>query len=50
MGFDPFRARGALRITLGRFSTAEETDRFLEVLPPIVAGLRGITGLRRRAG
>ena len=47
MGFDPFRARGALRITLGRFSTAEEVGRFLDVLPPIVAGLRGITTPRR---
>jgi cysteine desulfurase len=50
MGFDPFRARGALRITLGRFSAARDVERFLEVLPPIVAGLRSIAGPRRRAG
>ncbi|MDR3516717.1 MAG: cysteine desulfurase family protein [Azospirillaceae bacterium] len=47
MGFDPFRARGALRITLGRFTTGEEIARFIEVLPPIVASLRGITSPRR---
>ena len=33
MGFDPLRARGSLRITLGRFNTEEEADRFLDVLP-----------------
>ncbi len=49
MGFDPFRARGALRITLGRFSSDAEVSRFLQVLPPIVAGLRGIGGVRRAA-
>jgi cysteine desulfurase len=42
MGFDPFRARGALRITLGRFNTETDVDRFLEILPETVAGLRSI--------
>ena len=36
MGFDPTRARGSLRITLGRFNTREEAERFLEVLPAAV--------------
>ncbi len=35
MGFDPFRARGALRITLGRFNTEMEVDRFLDIFPKI---------------
>ena len=40
MGFDPVRARGSLRITLGRFNTDAEVDTLLEVLPRLVAGLR----------
>jgi cysteine desulfurase len=40
MGFDPIRARGSLRITLGRFNSDAEVDRFLEVLPQAVATLR----------
>ena len=43
MGFDMIRARGSLRITLGRFNTAAEVDRFLNVLPQIAAQLRPIT-------
>jgi cysteine desulfurase len=43
MGFDPVRARGSLRITLGRFNTDEEVDRFLEILPKAVASLRPMT-------
>lgn len=43
MGFDAFRARGALRITLGRFNTPEDVDSFLETLPRIVSRLRPIT-------
>jgi cysteine desulfurase len=43
MGFDPIRARGSLRITLGRFNTDAEVDHFLEILPRIAAELRPIT-------
>ncbi len=43
MGFDLIRARGSLRITLGRFNTAAEVDRFLNVLPQVAAQLRPIT-------
>ena len=42
IGFDAYKARGSLRITLGRFNTLEEADRFLEVLPRAVATLRPI--------
>ena len=42
MGFDPFRARGALRITLGRFNTESEAEDFLTVFPKAVAELRSI--------
>jgi cysteine desulfurase len=42
MGFDAFRARGALRITLGRQNTEAEVERFLDILPGVVAALRPI--------
>jgi cysteine desulfurase len=45
MGFDAFRARGSLRISLGRFNTVEEADRFIEILPDSVRSLRSITSL-----
>jgi cysteine desulfurase len=43
MGFDAIRARGSLRITLGRFNTDADIDRLLEVLPEAVESLRPIT-------
>ena len=43
MGYDAFKARGSLRITLGRFNTLEEMQRFLGVLPQAVQSLRPIT-------
>jgi cysteine desulfurase len=49
MGMDPFKARGSLRISLGRFNTVEEADRFLEVLPRAVASLRSIRSISRVA-
>jgi cysteine desulfurase len=42
MGFDPIRARGSLRVTLGRFTTEDEVQRFLQVLPKAVAALQPI--------
>ncbi len=43
MGMDPIRARGSLRITLGRFNTAREVDTFLHVLPRLTSELRPVT-------
>ncbi len=43
MGMDPVRARGSLRITLGRFNTDLEADTFLQVLPRLTQNLRHIT-------
>jgi cysteine desulfurase len=40
MGFDPLRARGSLRVSLGRFSTGEEVDLFVELLAGLVRNLR----------
>ncbi|MBI4166417.1 MAG: cysteine desulfurase [Acidobacteria bacterium] len=39
MGFDSARARGLLRVTLGRFNTDEEVERFLHILPQAVTSL-----------
>lgn len=41
MGYDSERARGLLRVSLGRFNTQEEVDRFLEILPRVVATISG---------
>ncbi|MDD5307643.1 MAG: cysteine desulfurase family protein [Deltaproteobacteria bacterium] len=43
MGFDPVRARGSLRITLGRFNTDEEALAFADALRRVAATLRPIT-------
>ena len=32
MGYDPERARGLIRISLGRFNTREEVNRFVAIL------------------
>ena len=40
MGFDEQRARGLLRVTLGRFNTEEEVERFLQILPQAVAAVK----------
>jgi len=47
LGLDPLKARGSLRISLGRFNTLDEADRFLEVLPRAVASLRPIGRLAK---
>ena len=42
MGLDPIRARGSLRLTLGRDNTEAEVDHFLDVLPATVRSLHSI--------
>jgi cysteine desulfurase len=42
MGFDPLRARGSLRVTLGRFNTDADMEAFLRVLTEKVGDLRSI--------
>ena len=49
MGFDPFQARGALRLTLGRFNTEAEVERVAEILPGLVGALRPIACARGRS-
>ena len=40
LGLPPEQAHSSLRLTLGKWTTEEEIDRVLEVLPRIVASLR----------
>jgi cysteine desulfurase len=42
MGFDPLRARGSLRVTLGRFNTDADAEAFLRILPEKIKNLRSI--------
>jgi cysteine desulfurase len=39
MGYDGEGARGLLRLSMGRFNTQQEVDRFLKILPCAVAAL-----------
>jgi cysteine desulfurase len=43
MGFPAHRTQNSLRFSLGMFSTAEEVDRVVDVLPRVVEKLRGLT-------
>jgi cysteine desulfurase len=43
MGIAPADARGALRLTLGRYNTDEDVTALLDVLPGIVATLRSLS-------
>jgi cysteine desulfurase len=43
MGFPPHRTQNSLRFSLGMFSTQEEVDRVVDVLPRLVEKLRGLT-------
>ena len=45
LGRDPVQARGALRVTLGRFTTTEEVDFFLHELASAMGSLRSISSL-----
>src|SRR5215813_6461908 len=43
MGFPPHRTQNSLRFSLGLFSTEEDVDRVIDVLPKLVDKLRGLT-------
>ena len=43
MGFPAHRTQNSLRFSLGLFSTEEEVERVIEVLPRLVEKLRGLT-------
>jgi cysteine desulfurase len=48
IGRNPFQARGALRISLGRFNSETEVDQFLSVLPGVVKNLNSISSSASR--
>lgn len=45
IGLNPLQARGALRISPGRFNTEDEIDYLLDVLPGAVGSLKSISTL-----
>jgi cysteine desulfurase len=47
-GLDPVQAHGSLRFTLGKWTTAEEIDKVLEILPRIVTKLRAMSPLVKK--
>jgi cysteine desulfurase len=50
MGCDPFRARGAVRFSLGRFTTLEEIDDTVAAVGKAVDRLRELSPLWRESG
>jgi len=47
IGQKPEEAHGSLRITMGRFTTEDNIEYFLEKLPPIIARLRKMSPLKK---
>jgi cysteine desulfurase len=47
MGLSPHRTQNSLRFSLGLFSTEEDVDRVVNVLPRLVEKLRGLTTKNR---
>jgi len=47
IGLRPEEAHGSLRISLGRFTTEEDVNYFLEKLPPIIERLRKMSPLKK---
>ncbi len=48
LGIPPQQAHGSLRLTLGRWTTDEEVDCVLSVLPPIIGKLRAMSPLVKK--
>ncbi len=49
IGLPPNLAYGSLRFSMGKWTTPEEIDRVLEVLPPVVAKFRAMSPLIKNA-
>lgn len=45
IGLNPVQGRGAIRITLGRFTTDKEVDTFLRTLMTVIKELKPITSI-----
>lgn len=43
LGLTPVQAHGSLRISLGRWTTEQEIDKVIKILPKVVADLRAIS-------
>ena len=43
MKLDDERARGSVRFSLGRCNTAEQIEKALEIIPPVIEKLRGLS-------
>ena len=50
LGLDPLQAHSSLRFSLGKWTTEEEIDRVLDVLPRIVTKLRAMSPLQKSHG
>jgi len=46
IGLKPQEAHGSLRVSVGRFTTVDDVDYFLEKLPPIIDRLRKMSPLK----
>ena len=46
LGLDDETSHSSLRISLGKYTTDKEIDKFLKVLPPVVEKLREISGYK----
>jgi len=44
MGLSELEAHSSLRVSLGKYTTGAEIERFLEVLPKVIKRLREISG------
>jgi cysteine desulfurase len=49
MGLSPERARGSLRFSLGKQTTAEDVEFALDLIPQTVARLRELSPIYNRA-
>ncbi len=47
LGLKPEDAHGSLRVSIGRFTTEDDIDFFLEKLPPVIERLRKISPLKK---
>ena len=47
IGLKPQEAQGSLRVTVGRFTTDDDVEYFLEKLPPIIDRLRKMSPLKK---
>jgi len=48
IGLKPQEAQGSLRVTVGRFTTDDDVEYFLEKLPPIINRLRKMSPLKSK--